>query len=117
MIGFDLFRPSIPHNGTMKPRPIWLVPVTLVCALLWQGSSADGAGAPLGAVEGEVERKPIQWSLVQVGPEQRSVEVHVAWGGCESDPVGTASESANKLRITVTTESPTDPHVLCLADA
>jgi hypothetical protein len=73
--------------------------------------------SPAGAAEAGARRKPIHWSLVQVGPDQRSVEVSVRYGGCEGDPVGTATEAANSIRIKVTVESPTDPHAVCPAIA
>jgi hypothetical protein len=59
----------------------------------------------------------VSWSLVQAGPQERSLEVSFAYGGCESNPKAEAAESPRGLRITVSVEVPQQRGIVCPAFA
>jgi hypothetical protein len=94
----------------MRPQP------RTALAVLAAGSAAAAGGCPTAqALEPGAVRRSIPWSLVQAGPNERSLEVSFAYGGCERNPQADAAESGHGLRITVTVESPQQSGLVCPA--
>ncbi len=54
--------------------------------------------------EGGRERVPLRWSLVQVGPHERSLEISYTYGGCQQAPRTALAETATSVSITATVE-------------
>ena len=70
-------------------------------------------GPPARAAEAGAVRRAIAWSLVQAGPNERSLEVSFAYGGCQRAPRAEAVESRAGLRIIVSVEVPQQRAVAC----
>jgi hypothetical protein len=85
--------------------------------VLVAAASAAAGGATARAAEAGSARQAVSWSLVQAGPNERSLDVSFGYGGCESDPKAEAAESPHGLRITVTVEVPQQRGIVCPAIA
>jgi PASTA domain-containing protein len=81
-------------------RPVVLIP--LVCVLVGCGKT------------NLVRSQPTTWSLVQVGPRERSLEASVSWGACESKPVLRVRESARTVAVDAVIEHPRNPREMCI---
>jgi hypothetical protein len=73
--------------------------IIVMTVALASGASVTGAAEPAST------RQPISWSLVQAGPRERSLEIGYVYGGCERNPMTTATEYASGVSIAVTTEA------------
>jgi hypothetical protein len=65
-----------------------------------------------------MHRETIPWRFQEVGVDGRSLEVTFGYGGCQTDPRGTALETAYAIRLHVTVQAPvSSAHALCPAIA
>lgn len=90
----------------------------VACLLPAAAFSASGLVACGGGSVAPSTRVPIGWRFQQVGPGQRSLEVRIGYGGCESAPAVTARETASTIEIIATVEAPpASTNVICPADS
>jgi hypothetical protein len=84
-------------------RRVCVIPWLVVC--LWSAWVVMGPASVASGMSGRI-RKPVTWSFEEVGVGQRSLKVAFAYGGCETNPAVSATETRTTVTVVVTLETP-----------